>query len=244
MQKSIQITLIITTAVVLLALLGAYLYSSSTNGTTVSATGQATVKTTPDLVTVYYSVETKGTTAQDARDKNSEITDNLITALVKQGFNRDEIQTQSFNVYPNYNYATGRQTQDGFIATHSIKLEMSTSNTDKIGKAIDAGVDSGANLNYINFELSTEKQNELKAQALELAAQDARTRAEAVAQGLNKKIGKVVSVSASDFNYYPWNLYSSDSSRGGIAEAKSVTTNIQPSSQDVSASVSVVYEIK
>jgi predicted transposase YbfD/YdcC len=41
-------------------------------------------------------------------------------------------------------------------------------------KVIDSGVDAGALLQYINFELSNDKQNEYKAQALREAGEDAK----------------------------------------------------------------------
>ena len=100
-------------------------------------------------------------------------------------------------------------------------------------------------LSYINFELSTQKQNEYKAQALEMAGQDARTKAQAIASGLDKRLGKLVSVSTSDFSYQPWNIYSAraDYSSGDVAEAKLAATNIQPGSQEVNARINVVYKI-
>ncbi len=111
------------------------------------------------------------------------------------------------------------------------------------GEVIDAGVDKGAKVSYINFELSIAEQNKYKAQALELATQDAKTKAEAIASGLGKKLGKVVSVSSSDWGYSPWSLYRADVMTESAEEAKSAVTDIQPGEQSVTASVSVVYKI-
>ena len=110
---------------------------------------------------------------------------------------------------------------------------------------IDAGVDAGASIGYINFELSQEKQNEYKAQALKQAAEDAKIKAESIAEGLGKSIGSIYSISSSDFDYYPWRIYEATaSSEAGVAEAKQAATDIQPGEKDITARVSVVFKLK
>ena len=248
MDKSVQITLIIVGAVLALALIGGFLFMNVIpTGNTVSAQGMSVVKATPDIVTVYFNVQTNGTTASEAKDKNAEIVDDAITELVKLGLERKDIVTENFNVYPDYSYdyRTGAQTSRGYIATHSIKVELASSDFDKVGGVIDAGVDAGALISYINFELSLEEQNKLKAEALKLAGEDARLKAEATAEGLDKSLGRLVSVSSSNFDYYPWQIYrNADMMSSGVAEAKVATTSIQPGQQEVTASINVVYKIK
>ncbi|MEK6879583.1 MAG: SIMPL domain-containing protein, partial [Nanoarchaeota archaeon] len=113
------------------------------------------------------------------------------------------------------------------------------------GEVIDAGTNAEAMINYVNFELSNDKQNEYKALAYKQASQDARIKAESIAEGLEMQIDEVVSVSVSQFNYNPWPVYSN---RGGLmmaeaSDAKVATTNLQPGEQEISGDVSVVYRI-
>lgn len=241
MKSSVQITLIVVSAVIVLALIGILAFSQMSPGNTISSSGSSQISVMPDRVGVYFNIETQGETSKEAKDKNAEISDNLITALIKQGFDRDEIQTQSYNIYPEYDYRVN-QKLIGYKAINSIKLEFSTQDSDKIGEVIDAGVNAGASISYINFELSLEKQNEYKALALEQATLDAKTKAEAIASGLGKSLGRIVSVSDSSFDYYPWRMYDMVSS-SNAAEAKEAVTSIQPGNQDINARVSVVYKI-
>ena len=247
MEKSIQITIIIAVTILIIAGLGFLQFNKliAPNANTISVSGSSVVKVTPDVVTVYFNVETNGTTAKEAKDANSLVTDNLITALIKQGFERADIQTQSFSIYEDIRWENNRQKSYGFKASNQIKVELSTNQADKIGEVIDAGVDSGALLQWINFELSNSKQNEYKAQALKEAGQDAKIKATAIADGLDKRLGSLVSISTSEWQYSPWNLYTANA--GGMREdaimAKTATTSIQPGTQEVSGSISVVYKI-
>jgi len=244
MEKSVQITLIIVGALILISLIGVFSYGHFFGDKrTVSAEGVSQISVMPDLVTVYFNVETKGVTAKEAKDKNLEIFDKVTTELIKTGFERKEIQTQNFNVYPNYDYSSGRQTQNGYIAMNSMKVEFSADKTDLLGNVIDAVVDSGATLNYINFELSVEKQNDYKTQALGQASKDARLKADGIASGLGMRVGNLVSVSTSNFGYSPWRMY--DNVVGASAmEMKTAMMNIQPSEQNINANVQAVFELK
>jgi uncharacterized protein YggE len=249
MKDSVKITLIICAVMVFLALIGVFIafkFVPMTN--TITANGMATIKVAPDLVSVYFNVETNGSTATIAKDKNSEITDKLTNAIVSLGFNKSIVQTQGYNIYPWQEWENDKMVDKGFKASHQIKIELKSDQMSKVGEVIDAGVNAGALISYINFELSTAKQNEYKALALKSAGEDAQIQAEATAAGVGKSLGRLVSVSTSNFNYYPWPLYNN---RGGAVMAEAAdakiavaSVSITPSEQDVSASVSVVYALK
>lgn len=246
MEKSVKITWIVVLGVVVTALILAISLNGlfQGQGNTISVEGVSTIKAMPDIVSVYFNVETRAKTSENATQLNSEIVSKLKAGLISQGFDENKIQTQSFNVYPEYDWINGKQVSKGYVATHALKVEISTEESGKIGSAIDAGVSAGAGISYINFELSQAKENEYKAEAMSLAAQDAKIKAQATASGLDKKIGDLVSVSISNFGYYPWRAYSGS----GVAEdamvAKAEATSINPSEQEISASVTAVFKLK
>lgn len=255
MQKSVQITLIIVVGILILTGIVAGLImaifsklKAESEVNTISAEGQATIKASPDLVTVYFRAETNGSSAKEAKDRNAEIVNKAIEALKKAGIPEEKIQTQDYNIYPEYewNYETNERKLIGYKAIHSFKVELQTAQIDKVGSVIDASVDAGAMIDYINFELSTEKQNYYKAIALKQASEDARRKVEAIASGLDKSLGKLVSVSEISFDYYPWPIYramAQDEQQEAREKAKEAITNIRPSEQEVSARVAVVYKI-
>ncbi len=254
LQKSVQITLIISVAVIILIAIGVSYFKSNSTEDTIRVNGQAIEKATPDLITVYFSVDTKGNTSKEAESANSLIVNKLKDYIIALGFSDEDIKTENFNIYPEYDYPTyydsdKEQKITGYRAVHSLKIQFSTDEKDKIGSVIDSGASAGAGINYINFELSPSLEQQYKSAAIKTASEDARIKAEAIASGFNKKLGRLVSVSLDSFNYYPTRLYDSSSAGGGIGmdyaeSAKSAVASITPSEQDVSAYVTAVYKLR
>ncbi len=244
METSVKITLIVVAGVlVLAAAFGIVMWVLVAPSNDITTVGESNLKAVPDVISVYFTVETTGADAVQAKDNNSEIVDSVITNLVKLGLERKDIVTENFNIYEDIRWENNRQKSYGYKATHSLKVELSADDTDKIGPVIDAGVNGGAMISYINFELSKERENAYKAQALKDASEDARIKADSMAAGLGKKVVDIKSITDSSFNYYPWRLYDNVAMAVGGAEAKAATTNIQPGEKDVSARVSVVFTI-
>ncbi len=220
---------------------GGYLYYNT--GAVVSAQGSSNIKVQPDEVSVYLSIETKNLTLQGAKDANDKIADEVVTELVKLGLERKEIQFSSYNTYPEYDWSNGKQKLIGYAVSQ--QLVVKTGDFDLVSRVVDKSVDAGALVNYINFELSDEKQSEYKVRALTEAGKDAKAKAEATAAGVGKSLGRLVSVQSQEFNYQPWNLYDkavADSSGGGIT-AERAAMNIQPQDQEVTASITVQYKL-
>ena len=243
MEKSVQITGIIVLGVIIVAVIGFFGFSNlSSSNNVVSSTGEARIEVLPDNVGIYFSVKTSADTSKEATEDNAEIVESLINNLVDLGIEREEIQTQNFNVYPKYVWSGGARREDGYEATHNLKVGISADDSSKIGEIIDAGVSAGAAINRISWELTQESQNNYKAEAIKLAAEDARIKAESIAEGLGKNLGRVVSTSESSFGYSPWLIYE-DSVGAGASGAKVATTNIQPSEQEIYASVRATFKI-
>jgi uncharacterized protein YggE len=246
LEKNVQITLIIVGAVILLAVGAAIYFKSNSIDNTITVNGQATAEVSPDLITVYFNVQTKGATSKEANDANTLIVNKLTANLVALGFSESDLTTESYNTYQEYDYTNGQKFLD-WITSTSLKIKIPVSQKSKTSSVVDAGTNAGAGISYINFELTPALQQSAKADAIRNASTDARTKAEALAAGFNKNLGKLVSVSLDEFNYRPWPVYASADSSGGAVSsapaAKSAATNINPSSQEVSASVTAVYKL-
>ena len=244
MEKSVQITLIIVGAVIFLALAGIIFLKSSSAENTISVNGQATSKIAPNLITIYFNIETSGKTSKEASDANSVISNALISNIELLGFSKEELKTQNLNIYPEYDYSKSSTTIIGYKASHSLKIELSIEKKEKVGEVIDSATNAGAGISYINFELTPALQQTAKADAIKLASEDARIKAESLAQGFNKHLGRLVAVSLDQFNYNPWPIYASkDMGISGNEDAREVSLSINPSEQEVSAYVTAVYKL-
>mgnify|MGYP001594159897 CR=1 FL=1 len=225
-------------AVVLIV--GLFLYfNAQKEKTTINVSGTSVINALADEVSVYVNIETLKDTAEESKNENAVISEKVLKALNDNGITKDEIETSSYNIYPDYNYDNGKQEIKGYKTSNILKVK--TKDFPKIGKVVDVSIDNGATIiQSINFELSEEKQNEIKKEAISKASEDARDKAQATAEGLNAKLGKVKQVTISDYNYYPYPYFMAES--GGDVR-KAVSTEIFPSSLEVRASVNVVFEL-
>jgi len=246
MEKGVKITSIIAGSVIFLALIIIYSIFQFMPSNTISVNGQSEIEVIPDLVTINFNIQAKADTASEAKNSVNEIYETLVEDLKKIDLSEDEIKTTNLDVRPEYEWEDGTRKELGYISNHYIKIELSTDDSEKIGEIIDAGINAEALLNYINFELSSDLEKEKKAEAIRLATEDAKIKAESMAEGLGSKLGKIVSVSDSNFGYSPYSVFEARSDLA-VAEvgslAKEATANINPSEQIVYGNVKVVYKI-
>lgn len=236
-------TPIIVTVIIVLALggiAGFYFTNQNSMGRTVSATGTAQMSVMPDKAIVYLSIETRNVSADDAKNMNAEISSKVLAALDRIGIAKSDIETQNYAINPEYDWGSGTQKLIGYVASNNIKI--SSNDFNNVGKIVDASVNAGALISYINFDLSTAKQNEYKKIVLANASNDAKAKAQAIAEGLGAKLGSLVSVSSSDYNYRPYPMY--DKAMGSSVSVQEATTNISPQKLDVTGTVTVSYSIK
>lgn len=246
MSDSVRITSMILGVILVIAAIGVIFYLRMNPGLTASVQGSSTVKVMPDIVGTYFVIETKADTATQANSLNSEVKQKMVDALediAGLGFEKKDLTTVSSSVTEYCQWTRNGEDCDGYVAYHYLRLELEEDKMDFAGAVIDAGVNAGASLQYINFELSSEKQNEYQAKALEEATKDAKSKAEGIAAGLDKRVGRVVSLTTgSNGGYYPWRAYDVMASES-VAQVKEAVTNIQPGEQEVYGSVSVVYAL-
>lgn len=230
---------IVVVAIVLVA--GYLVYGS---GPTVSAQGYASIKVVPDEVTVNVNVETHNKTLKDAQEVNKQISDALLFELVKIGYDKDELKFVNFYAGPEYDWSNGKQDLKGYYVTQ--QLVVKTKDVGKVPSIVDAVIQSGALVSYINFEISQDKQNEYQNQAIEEASRNAREKAESKARGQGKSLGRLVSLGDENYNYGgPMPLYSAKMAdvSAANAEARSVAVNLAPNEQEVTASVTARYKL-
>src|SRR5690606_38781851 len=88
----------------------------------------------------------------------------------------------------------------GFRARNSIQIRVD--DLSLIGRVLDLGIEAGANqIQGGNFELQDDRR--VRAEALRRAAQDARQKAQTIAEAMELRLGEVLEVAEADIGFEP-----------------------------------------
>src|SRR5262245_17244984 len=194
---------------------------------TITVTGNGTVATVPDSATFSFTVDTRGKTASAALAQNSDETDKVIAAVKAAGVPAANIQTSQVALSPQT--SQDGTTVVGYVATNTITVKTGISGA---GKLVDAAVNAGAN-GVSGPMLSRSDELALYRDALKKAVEDAKLKAQALADAAGLSLGEVQTVAEGTSSAPPVALV------GKAADA--VSTPIEPGSQDIPATVTVTY---
>lgn len=204
---------------------------------TVSGTGAVSLK--PDTATVTLGVSESREGAVEAQSSVNKAISAIKKALLEVGVNETDISVSDLSVWGNYDYSEATQKLIGYTASHT--LNIVTENLDLIGPMIDAALSAGANqLQGVSF--SVKDNDAAYNQALKLAVEKAREKAEVLAAAAGAKLGELDELTEGvtyDYNPYPVAKYASaDAAEGGAP------TEVDTGMVTITATVTAVYEIK
>ena len=216
-----------------------------TNTISVSADGK--VIATPDLATVTIGVLTQGSSAQDVKDKNNAKINKITDFIKQQGIDAKDINTAQFYFYPQQDWQNGTGVITGYQGNQTVTVKVRNINTDqsKLENILDGVVNNGANqIQGVNFSFADP--NGLQEQAREQAIDNAKQKAQSLATKAGLSLGKVVSIAETQNGEprpMPFAASPQAFGMGGGAD-KSVAPNIEPGSQDIIESMTVIFEVK
>ena len=154
-------------------------------------TGEAVVKQAPDRAWVTIGAESRAREPQEAQRLNTEVMTAVIDRIKAAGIAPDAIQTSGYTLQPEFDYANGKQNLRGYVARNQVQVRVDT--LAKTGEVIAAVVATGAtNVNGVRFDLKD--RDRVERDALRIAVQDARRRADAAASGAGVTIDRVIRI--------------------------------------------------
>jgi uncharacterized protein YggE len=196
----------------------------------ITVTGVGKITSVPDEAAFTIGVQTQGATAREALAANSEQMRRVIDAVEAAGVAKEDIKTQDVSVSANY-ADEGRI--DGYSARNSVLVTVR--DLAKAGPILDAASNAGANEVYGPM-LSRSDEDELQAKALRGAVEDARKKAEALADAAGVRLGAVTAItegaSGGPQPYYD-----------GAMRLEKSEAPIEPGTQDTQATVTVTFAI-
>ncbi len=206
---------------------------------TITISAEGSVEATPDLATAMFSVVSQGKSPEAVQEANIRKMNEVISFLTSQGIAEKDIASD-YNLYPQYDYnqksADGAYTIIGYQLTQTVTVKMRA--LDKVGAVLQGVVSRGVNqVGSITF--SIDDPDQLKSEARAEALQKARVKAaELVTQG-GVSLGKIVTITEGD-SYVPpfYGIGGGEAAgRGGAAP------DIQPGTQEVRVTVTVIFEL-
>jgi hypothetical protein len=192
-----RITLIII-GLMVLGLLAACVPSSTTDGAAkasrsmyVNGTGQVTL--VPDIATINIGVHTEADLVTDALDENTAQAHDIAETLQNLGVEAKDIQTSNFNVYPSdrYDPMTGQIESTYFAVDNTVTVIVR--DLTSLGEVLTAVVNAGAN-NIYGITFNVEDHEAAIAEARQLAIEDAKDKAQTIADEAGVELGELLSI--------------------------------------------------
>lgn len=203
---------------------------------TLTVTGSASVTLKADYVRVSVGVSTSARTVEEATTLNNAAIRTVIDALQEAGVKEEDIATSNYSVHAEYDYATGSQQLSGYNVTN--QLNVIIRDMEHIGATLDKATAAGAN-NIYNIEFLSTKADAAQDEATVYAVQDAMRRAKLLADAAGLELGGVKAISDTTSGW-------STVSRSYKSNLDTVATanSILPDDTSISASVTIVFELK
>jgi hypothetical protein len=167
---------------------------------TITVEGTGSLSLSPDTARISIGVQTEAENAQDAVASNNQRVEDVFAALEEFGIPEEDIQTVNFNIRQVEKRAPGPETSslegaEEQTQTYRVNntVRVTLRDIDQLGSLLDQAVQAGANTVH-GIQFDAENKTDANQQALELAIQDARAKAEVIAEAAGVELGDVVRV--------------------------------------------------
>lgn len=162
-------------------------------------TGEGTVTLEPDLALLNLGVDATAATVAEARDITATAMDAIVTALKARGLEDKDIQTQSFNIFPMYEFQevvrdgrrVGTQVLTGYRVSNTAAVKVR--DLENVGEIIDEVAAAGGDETRINgISFTVEDTSDLEVELRQSAVGDALARADHLASLSGVSRGRLV----------------------------------------------------
>jgi uncharacterized protein len=212
---------------------------------TITVSGNGRVTLSPDVARVSLGITITRPTVEAARAEAGRVMGAIVAAAKAKGVAARDIRTSGISLSPQYapdcvpapsgSVCTKPNSVAGYAMSEQV--EVTVRDLDVVGSVIDAATAAGAtNVNGISFEIDDPAKAETDARIA--AIQAAHAQADAMARAAGVSLGQVVSISEGAVAV----PYEYPNARAA-GPASDVATPVEPGTQDVQASVTVVYAI-
>ncbi|KPL18443.1 MAG: hypothetical protein AMJ93_13795 [Anaerolineae bacterium SM23_84] len=205
----------------------------------ITVVGMGKAYGTPDVANVTIGVETSDESVQKAVDDNAAKMTDIIAALKDLGIAGKDIQTSNFSVWaerePQRLEVEGAEGPVTYRVNNQVSVKVR--DLGLLGDVLDQVVAAGAN-NIYGIGFSVDDPSDLQAEARANAVEDARARAESLAELNGVQVGDVLSISEVITGAGP--VYE----RAAAAVPYGAGAPIEPGELEVQMSVQITYAMQ
>ncbi|MBI4444448.1 MAG: SIMPL domain-containing protein [Acidobacteria bacterium] len=202
---------------------------------TVHGTGEFSVS--PDLATVRLGVTKQSSNAQKTQQQINEVSQKIFDAILALGVSKENIQTSNFMLFPVYDSRPGEPQIVGYRGSNIITVKVQR--LARIGPVVDIALEAGAN-QFEGIQFDVQNDLEARRQALKIAVTEAKAKAQAIAEGLNVTLGKVIEVTEGGVTFLPPPMVTQ---MAAVRREADVGASISPGQTRVQAQVTIRYRI-
>lgn len=217
----------------------------------IRVTGKGVIKVKPDMTRITMTLEGLYQDYEETLRRSSEDTEVLKDILEKQGFERTDVKTLSFNVETKHEsyQAKDRSWKQRFIGyefRHTLKIEFDSDNK-RLGKVLYALANAKEISPEFRLSYIVRDKEGSKNRLLGKAVEDAKDKAAVLTQAAGVTLKEIQSIDYSwgeiDFEYRPMGSNMLMEKCCASIEEDGYDMDIEPDDIEVSDTVTVVWEI-
>lgn len=211
--------------------------------TELKVAGKGTVYMEADRVSASLGINLTGEDLTELQQEANNTVAAVIAALKEAGMEDNDISTNYIYIAPRYDYSGDVERMVGYSINNS--MTITTDDIDNIGAYIDAAFGAGANT-FDSISFSVADDSDARKQALELAVQDAQSKAETISAAAGMTLGPIEDIYEGSENDY----YSNSTAGSGAmyamdaAVAEGAGTTVRAARINVTASVQITYQLQ
>ena len=208
----------------------------------IHVTGSGSVTGEPDIATIYLGVSVEKESVEEAREEAASAMTAVIESLKANDIAENDIQTENFSIYPQYDYTEEGRVLRGYRANNTVNATVRE--LESLSDIIDDAIGAGGDLVVVNsIQFMIEDPTPLQAQARALAVKDAETKAQTLAEASGVSLGKPITITETTRTAGPPIAYAESAEFAADDGARSATP-IQAGELTVTINITIVYEIE
>ena len=207
----------------------------------IHVTGNGSVVGEPDIATLNLGVSVEKKTVAEAREAAAVAMTAVIDALKARGIAENDIQTERFSIYPQYDYTENGRVLRGYSVNNTVSAKVRE--LENLSGIIDAAAEAGGDIVVVNaIQFMIEDTTPLQTQARGLAVKDAEAKAQTLADASGVTLGKPITITETSHAASPPIAFAKEAA---FAEDSALSsTPIEAGELTVTVNITIVYEIE